>query len=55
LFLQFALIVNGYRPGDTLKTSRDISLSISNDKLQVVWEDDSTGNHEISYKSINLT
>lgn len=29
------------------------SLSISNNKLHIVWEDDTLGNHEIFYKSID--
>lgn len=35
-------------------TSECPSLSISNGRLHIVWEDDSTGNHEIFYRSLNL-
>jgi hypothetical protein len=35
-------------------TSECPSLSISNGRLHIVWEDDRTGNHEIFYRSLNL-
>jgi hypothetical protein len=36
-------------------TSECPSLSISNGRLHIVWEDDRTGNHEIFYRSLNLS
>lgn len=36
-------------------TSECPSLSISNGRLHIVWEDDSTGDHEIFYRSLNLS
>lgn len=33
-------------------TSECPSISISNNKLHIVWEDDTLGNHEIYYKSM---
>jgi hypothetical protein len=40
---------------DNEGTSECPSISISNNKLHIVWEDDTLGNHEIFYKSIDST
>jgi hypothetical protein len=34
-------------------TSECPSIAISKDKIHIVWEDDTLGNHEVFYKSIN--
>jgi hypothetical protein len=36
-------------------TSECPSIAISKNKLHLVWEDDTLGNHEVFYKSINYT
>jgi hypothetical protein len=50
--ITFGQIIN---VSDNEGTSECPSISISNNKLHIVWEDDTLGNHEIFYKSIDNT